>query len=125
MTESSTVQMIEVDPDEAGQRIDNFLLKRLKGLPKSRVYRIIRKGEVRINGKRAKPQVKLQAGDVVRIPPIAHLPQRDSAIGTFKNLVFRNGLSGSGNYQHKGYGNNRLANSTIFVARKSQVLNSP
>ncbi|HET7778505.1 MAG TPA: RluA family pseudouridine synthase [Rudaea sp.] len=58
--------------DEAhdGQRIDNFLLGQLKGVPKSLVYRILRTGQVRINGKRAKPDVRIADGDEVRIPPV-------------------------------------------------------
>jgi 23S rRNA pseudouridine955/2504/2580 synthase len=64
------VTVLAVDPDQTGQRLDNFLVSRLKGLPKSRLYRIIRKGEVRVNGKRAKPDTRLQAGDQVRVPPI-------------------------------------------------------
>lgn len=64
------VQMIEIEPDFIGQRIDNFLLARLKGVPKSVIYRVLRKGEVRVNKKRIKPEYKLQEDDVVRIPPI-------------------------------------------------------
>ena len=55
---------------EAGQRIDNWLLKHLKGVPRSRIYRILRKGEVRVNGKRAKPEYRVASGDDVRLPPI-------------------------------------------------------
>jgi len=64
------VQMVEVESDCAGQRIDNFLLARLKGVPKSRIYRILRKGEVRVNRGRIRPDYRLQAGDTVRIPPV-------------------------------------------------------
>jgi 23S rRNA pseudouridine955/2504/2580 synthase len=64
------VQWLEIDAEHAGQRLDNFLLARLKGAPKSLVYRILRKGEVRVNKGRAKPEQRLQAGDVVRIPPV-------------------------------------------------------
>jgi 23S rRNA pseudouridine955/2504/2580 synthase len=64
------VQLVEVDGNAHGQRVDNFLLSRLKGVPKSRIYRIIRKGEVRVNGKRVKPEYKLQTEDSVRIPPL-------------------------------------------------------
>lgn len=63
------VQFIEVSSRHEGQRIDNFLMREMKGVPKSRVYRIIRKGEVRINKKRCKPETKLVLGDMVRIPP--------------------------------------------------------
>ncbi|MDD9154674.1 23S rRNA pseudouridine(955/2504/2580) synthase RluC [Aliivibrio sp. S4TY2] len=64
------VQFVDIDDDFAGQRIDNFLLARLKNVPKSMIYRIVRKGEVRVNKKRIKPEYKLQEGDMVRIPPV-------------------------------------------------------
>ena len=64
------VQFLTISDDEAGQRLDNFLLARLKGVPKSLIYRIVRKGEVRVNKGRSKPEYKLQADDVVRIPPV-------------------------------------------------------
>ena len=70
MSLPTQVQMVEIDAGQAGQRIDNFLLTRLKGVPKSRVYRILRKGEVRVNKKRVKPVYRLQLGDEVRIPPV-------------------------------------------------------
>lgn len=65
-----SVQYLTIDSDTAGQRIDNFLRARLKGVPKSLVYRIVRKGEVRVNKKRIKPEYKLLDGDIVRIPPV-------------------------------------------------------
>ena len=68
--EYSQVQQFEIPQEFAGQRLDNFLLTRLKGIPKTHIYRIIRKGEVRINKKRCKPLQKLQVGDVIRIPPV-------------------------------------------------------
>ncbi|MFP3028961.1 MAG: 23S rRNA pseudouridine(955/2504/2580) synthase RluC [Arsenophonus sp.] len=64
------VQFITIDNDEAGQRIDNFLLTHLKGVPKSKIYCIIRKGELRINSGRIKHEYKIQAGDLIRIPPV-------------------------------------------------------
>ncbi|USD59354.1 23S rRNA pseudouridine(955/2504/2580) synthase RluC [Vibrio sp. SCSIO 43140] len=64
------VQFVDIDDDMAGQRIDNFLRNQLKNIPKSVVYRIVRKGEVRVNKKRVKAEYKLQAGDLVRIPPV-------------------------------------------------------
>ncbi len=71
MSEIKTkVQFVDIDDDMAGQRIDNFLRNQLKDIPKSMVYRIVRKGEVRVNKKRIKAEYKLQAGDVVRIPPV-------------------------------------------------------
>lgn len=73
------VQLLEVSPEYAGQRIDNFLLARLKGVPKTLIYRILRKGEVRVNKGRIKPEYKLQAGDIVRVPPV-RVPERDEPV---------------------------------------------
>ena len=64
------VQLVQISADEAGQRIDNFLLRVCKGVPKSHIYRILRKGEVRVNKKRIKPSYKLQQSDELRMPPI-------------------------------------------------------
>mgnify|MGYP000244279982 FL=1 len=64
------VQFVEIDDDMAGQRIDNFLRNQLKSVPKSMIYRIVRKGEVRVNKKRIKAEYKLKAGDLVRVPPV-------------------------------------------------------
>lgn len=64
------VSFVDIDADSAGQRIDNFLLGRLKGVPKSRIYRLLRKGEVRVNKGRIKPEYRLLAGDQIRLPPI-------------------------------------------------------
>ena len=61
---------LEVGEDAEAQRIDNFLLKRLKGVPKSHVYRVLRSGEVRVNSGRVKPEYRLRVGDRVRVPPI-------------------------------------------------------
>lgn len=64
------VRFITVDIEDCGQRIDNFLLKTLKGVPKSHLYRLLRKGEIRVNKKRIKPVYKLTLNDVLRIAPI-------------------------------------------------------
>lgn len=64
------VRRVEVSPDRDGQRIDNFLGTQLKGVPRSAIYRLIRTGQVRVNGKRCKPDHKLAGGDEVRIPPV-------------------------------------------------------
>ncbi len=64
------VQYVPVAPEYAGQRIDNFLLRLLKGAPKSLIYRLVRTGQVRVNGRRIRPDHRLQGGDQVRIPPV-------------------------------------------------------
>jgi 23S rRNA pseudouridine955/2504/2580 synthase len=69
------VQHREIDADRAGQRLDNFLLGELKGVPRSHVYRLIRSGQVRINSGRTSPSYRLQAGDRVRIPPVGTRPK--------------------------------------------------
>lgn len=73
---AAQVQHIEVTQGFAGQRIDNFLLAHLKGAPKTLIYRILRKGEVRVNKGRVKPDYRLCAGDILRVPPI-RLPAPD------------------------------------------------
>ncbi len=64
------VKSVTVDEDSGGQRLDNFLMRQLKGVPKTHVYRIIRSGEVRINKGRASADSRVEAGDVIRIPPV-------------------------------------------------------
>ena len=66
---SDGVQLVRVEKAYIGQRLDNFLIRQLKGVPRTRIYRIIRRGEVRVNKKRCKPEHKLEMGDEVRIPP--------------------------------------------------------
>lgn len=75
---SSAVSQVEVTHDREGQRLDNFLSAHMKGLPRSVIYRVIRTGQVRVNGGRAKPATRLVAGDIVRIPPAS---VRDSSPG--------------------------------------------
>jgi 23S rRNA pseudouridine955/2504/2580 synthase len=74
----NTVTRHQIDAESSGQRIDNYLLKLLKGVPKSHVYRILRSGEVRVNRGRAKPDYRLKTGDELRLPPVqvAAAPQR-------------------------------------------------
>lgn len=74
------VNYIEVQDDEVGQRIDNYLIKILKGVPKSHIHRIIRAGEVRVNKGRVQADMRLQSGDVVRIPPIRISPVQQRSI---------------------------------------------
>ena len=76
---STGVQLLEVEPGFDGQRIDNFLRTRLKGVPKTLIYRILRKGEVRVNKGRIKPDYRLKVGDVVRVPPIRVTPADEPA----------------------------------------------
>ena len=92
MTElvAKKVQLVTVTDDQDGQRLDNFLKTRLKGVPKSMLYRIIRKGEVRINKKRAKPDTRVQTDDIVRIPPVrvSERDQSEPLVGSrIQNLI--------------------------------------
>jgi 23S rRNA pseudouridine955/2504/2580 synthase len=76
------VSMIEIDDEWAGQRIDNFLMRVCKGVPKSHVYRILRSGEVRVNKGRVSADYRLESGDVVRVPPI-RIAEREVEIPTW------------------------------------------
>jgi 23S rRNA pseudouridine955/2504/2580 synthase len=66
----TSVQHVEVGLEDAGQRLDNYVSKRLAGVPRSRIYRLIRKGEVRVNGRRAAPETRLEPHDRIRLPPV-------------------------------------------------------
>jgi 23S rRNA pseudouridine955/2504/2580 synthase len=68
--ESSKVRYVNIDENTAHQRLDNYLIRILKNVPKSKIYKIIRRGEVRVNGRRAETSYKLQPEDVLRIPPV-------------------------------------------------------
>lgn len=82
------VRKVRIDGEQAGQRIDNFLRKELPGVPKSRIYRILRKGEVRVNGGRVRAEYKLQQGDEVRVPPARVRPDgQPPAAGAMRNLA--------------------------------------
>jgi 23S rRNA pseudouridine955/2504/2580 synthase len=78
-TARPAVQWLEISSELAGQRIDNFLLRHLKGVPKSRIYRLLRKGEVRVNRARKGPDYRLQAGDELRIPPVRRAERKPGA----------------------------------------------
>ena len=107
MTRTS-VQFISLSEEESGQRLDNFLLRTLSGVPKTRIYKAIRKGEVRVNKGRAKPETKLASGDMIRIPPLdvaevsepAAIPDRwfkriaNSIVYDDKNLIVLNKPTG-------------------------------
>lgn len=67
---TQAARIVTVDEESAGQRLDNFLLRHLKGVPKTHVYRIIRSGEVRVNKGRANAETRVQSGDAVRLPPL-------------------------------------------------------
>ena len=92
------VNYIEINQTQVGQRLDNLLLKKLKQVPKTWVYRIIRKGEVRVNKKRIKPDYKVKVGDLVRIPPLRLDQQQDADVfippglmaGIEKSVLFEN-----------------------------------
>lgn len=99
------VQWVTVDASKEGQRLDNFLTTQLKGLPKGRIYKMIRTGEVRINKGRCKPDSRIAAGDVVRIPPVTLGPERE-------------------NIAHKGI-QMRLSDALLYEDEDLIVLNKP
>jgi 23S rRNA pseudouridine955/2504/2580 synthase len=82
------VEIVTVSSELAGQRIDNFLLARLKGVPRSRVYKLLRGGEVRVNKGRVKPAYRLAAGDAVRVPPVRR-PEPGAALAAPAALAAR------------------------------------
>lgn len=69
------VSHLQVDADQAGRRIDNLLVSLLGNVPKSHIYRMLRRGEIRINGRRAKPETRVEEADLVRLPPIRREPE--------------------------------------------------
>lgn len=101
-----TVREIEVGPNNEGQRIDNFLVGQLKGVPKTRIYRLLRKGEVRVNKGRIKPDYRLQSGDRVRIPPVRVAEQGEAVVPGDRVLE-------------------RVAESILYEDRYLLILNKP
>ena len=97
--QKSPVSLIEISAAQLGQRLDNFLFKQLNNVPRTRIYRIIRKGEVRVNKKRCKPEYKLKIGDQVRIPPLLLAtgsrdklqPSKRLVENLERNILFENG----------------------------------
>lgn len=103
---SSGVQYLQVGEENAGQRIDNFLRTQLKGVPKSMIYRILRKGEVRVNKKRVKPEYKLVVEDLVRLPPV-RVALRDEPLTVSDGLL------------------DHLNNSILFESDDLLIVNKP
>ena len=68
--DACAVRWLTVDEESAGQRLDNFLMRHLKGVPKTHLYRLIRSGQVRLNKARARADTRVQAGDELRLPPV-------------------------------------------------------
>ncbi|MFI5444731.1 RluA family pseudouridine synthase [Polaromonas sp. UC242_47] len=85
--------LVTVDADFAGQRLDNFLIRQLKGVPKTHVYRIIRSGEVRINKGRVSADTRVAAGDVVRLPPVRTSERADEKAKAMAVEVARHGAA--------------------------------
>ncbi len=106
MSEACKARLLVVPERQEGQRLDNFLLRELKGLPRSRVYRLIRTGEVRVNRGRGKPATRLARGDQVRVPP--HVGRRPAAAGAPDDKLKR-----------------RLEHSVLFENEALLVLNKP
>ncbi len=85
--------LVTVDEDYAGQRLDNFLIRQLKGVPKTHVYRIIRSGEVRVNKGRAQAETRVEPGDIVRLPPVRTSERADQKALAMAEEVARHGAS--------------------------------
>ena len=96
--QSAGVQTVTIDQNNDGQRLDNFLITRLRGVPRSWVYRVLRRGEVRVNKGRSKPSRRLQIGDVVRIPPlrltqkVVKSPSRELITTIKKSVIYEDNL---------------------------------
>lgn len=104
--QNNKVRFLTVSEDQAGQRVDNFLRTALKGVPKSMLYRIIRKGEVRVNKGRVKPDTKLKNADIVRVPPV-RTAQEGEVVNASKELLAK------------------LESSIIYESDKLLVINKP
>ena len=92
---------VTVDEDYAGQRLDNFLIRQLKGVPKTHVYRIIRSGEVRVNKGRAQADTRVETGDIVRLPPVRtseRAEQKALAISAAQEVVRHGAMSTVGGF---------------------------
>lgn len=105
-TKLPSVRLLDVGAEDAEQRIDNFLMRHLKGVPRSRIYRILRRGEVRVNGRRIGPQYRICVGDRVRIPPVRSATPAAQAEG-----------------RAQGWGN--LAGAILYEDDRYLVLNKP
>ena len=84
---TAKVTMVTVPEDRGGQRLDNFLFNHLKGVPKTHVYRLLRTGQVRINGKRCKPDTRIAPGDLLRIPPVRVATPTDPVRASDRSLA--------------------------------------
>ncbi|MET0102327.1 MAG: 23S rRNA pseudouridine(955/2504/2580) synthase RluC [Sedimenticola sp.] len=104
--QNHAVRQVVVEPGYDGQRIDNFLMNILKGVPRSYIYRILRKGEVRVNKGRIKANYRIQAGDLIRIPPVRVASKQEAGKPDRRTLE-------------------RLEKSILFEDKRLLVLNKP
>lgn len=102
---AAKARLLEVDEGASGQRVDNFLLSQLKGVPRSMIYRLLRTGQVRVNKGRKKPHYKLKAGDIVRIPPVT-LVEREPSQASHSDMQ-------------------RLSESILYEDKSLIILNKP
>ena len=99
--ETPVATLVTVSEDYAGQRLDNFLIRQLKGVPKTHVYRIIRSGEVRVNKGRAQADTRVETGDIVRLPPVRTSERADekaAAMAAAKEVVRHGAMSTVGGF---------------------------
>lgn len=114
---NASVEWLEVGDDSAGMRLDNFLLKRLKGAPQSLIYRIIRSGEVRVNKGRAQAATKIALGDVVRVPPVRLDTGVNSQGGGLGNAANHGAGGGAG-----GAGSKRLSPAQVRAGADLDII---
>jgi 23S rRNA pseudouridine955/2504/2580 synthase len=85
-TDFSSVQSLVIGPERDGQRVDNCLVALLKGVPRSLIYRLVRTGQVRVNGRRVKADTRLAEGDKLRVPPV-RTAERDTSVAAPDTMV--------------------------------------
>jgi len=110
LTQDEGVRVIEICEDDAGQRLDNYLFRKLKKVPKSRIYNLLRRGEIRVNKARKKPDYKLQPKDQLRLPPMRILTQKSRTQPPAQQLE---GLE------------QKLAEWTVYEDKSLLVINKP
>ncbi len=120
--EAPAAKLLPVDEDTAGQRLDNFLIRHLKGVPKTHVYRIIRSGEVRVNKGRAQADTRVQAGDMVRVPPVRVSERVAEKAAAMAHQVAQANSQGMGHETARSMVHMRSGGTSVKVTKAFPVL---